>query len=90
MSNCFIVFSMIYWSESYGNYIFPIIYVSPMTGDSIRQFVYVKLEYPISLVMDHPSGRLFWADKKKHSIESISTDGNALRLTALDYRNDHR
>ena len=64
--------------------------MSPMKGDRIRQFVYNALEYPVSLVMDHPSGRLFWADKKKHSIESISTDGNALRLIALDYRNDHR
>ena len=62
-----------------------------MTGENVEVFIDWELEYPVSLVIDHPSGRLFWADKKKHSIESIPVDRErGKRLTALDYRNDHR
>ncbi|XP_066928142.1 low-density lipoprotein receptor-related protein 1-like [Clytia hemisphaerica] len=81
---------VIYWSESYGNYIFPKIYKASISGENVEEFVVEQLEYPVSLVMDQPSGRLFWADKKKHSIESISTDGSRLRLTTLDYRKDKK
>ena len=82
--------SVIYWSESYGNYIFPKIYKASISGENVEEFVTEQLEYPVSLAMDQPSGRLFWADKKKHSIESISTDGSRLRLTTLDYRKDEK
>ena len=62
---------MMYWCEDSMD---PVIYEAQMDGTSIRPFVTEKIEYPVSLVVDVPSQRLFWADYKKNSIESIRVD----------------
>ena len=44
----------------------------------------------MSLVVDLPSGRLFWADMKKHSIESVQNKEGTQRITAVDLHRDSR
>lgn len=73
---------MIYWCE---DAIDPVIYEARMDGTSRRAFVTEKIEYPVSLVVDVPSQRLFWADYKKNSIESIRVDQKS-RMVVIDSR----
>lgn len=68
-----------YWCE---NSFPPIIYSANMNGYDIKQFVDTRLELPTGLTIDFPSSRLFWADTKKNTIESVLLNGSA-RITVL-------
>lgn len=60
-----------------------------MDGTAKTIFINTTLQFPVSLVIDQPANRLFWADLKKHSIESINLDGIS-RLVTIDYHKDPR
>ena len=58
----------------------PEINVALLDGTNESIFISDRLMYPTSLQIDLTSQRLFWADMKKHSIESVSLDGSSRRI----------
>jgi len=70
----------IYWSESSYK---PMIFKARLDGTNVTEFITKDVVYPTSLQVDLTSERLFWADMKKHAIESIRLDGTS-RITVLD------
>ena len=54
-----------------------------MNGEDVQEFVTSKLEFPTGVAIDYPSSRLFWADMKKNTIESVLFNGSS-RITTLD------
>ncbi|XP_011062100.1 PREDICTED: vitellogenin receptor-like, partial [Acromyrmex echinatior] len=67
----------IYWCDWSSN---PHIAVAGMDGKNIRIFVSKNLKAPQSLTIDYPTNRLYWADIKSKTIETILLDGTDRRL----------
>jgi sugar lactone lactonase YvrE len=49
--------------------------VASMDGSGRKTLVGTSLLWPTGLAVDYPGRRLYWADPKTGSIESIRTDG---------------
>lgn len=69
----------IYWTDEFSS---PRIGVSGMDGKNIRTFVSENLGWPVSVAIDYPSERLYWADTKLKIIESIRLNGLDRRVSA--------
>ncbi|XP_047139272.1 low-density lipoprotein receptor-related protein 1 isoform X1 [Hydra vulgaris] len=70
-----------YWCE---NSFEPQIFEAYMDGSNVKSFFSENLEFPTSLVVDPASKRLFWADMKKQTIESVVLDGT-LHMVVIDF-----
>ena len=69
-----------YWCEHTFE---PVIFSAYMDGSDIMPFFTENLEFPTSLAADPSSQRLFWADMKKHSVESVRFDGT-MHMVVVD------
>lgn len=54
----------------------PRIETAYMNGNKRRVLVSTGLLWPTGLTLDHPAGRLYWADPKTGTVESIKYDGS--------------
>ena len=73
--------SFIFWCENTYN---PKIYKALIDGTNKTTFISERLVYPTSLQTDLTSQRLFWADMKKHSIESVNIVDGSARFVVMD------
>ena len=62
-----------YWTDS-GQ--LPAIWTAKMDGTNPQIFVSDRLEWPTGLALDLPAKRIFWADTKQRSINSVNMDGS--------------
>ena len=62
-----------YWTDS-GR--IPAIWAAKMDGTKPTIFLSERLERPTGLALDLPAKRIFWADTKQRSINSINMDGS--------------
>lgn len=53
----------------------PRIEAASMDGSGKKVIVENGVEWPTSISIDHPAGRIYWADPKSHMIESVLLDG---------------
>lgn len=51
-----------------------------LDGSGRRLLASKNLVYPTGLAVDQPNGRLYWADPKTYSIETMSFDGSDRHL----------
>ena len=54
----------------------PAIWTAKMDGTNPKVFLTDRLEWPTGLALDFPAKRIFWADTKQRSINSINLDGS--------------
>ena len=62
-----------YWTDSGYK---PAIWTAKMDGTNPKIVVSSRIEWPTGLALDLPSKRIFWADTKQHSINSVKMDGS--------------
>ena len=62
-----------YWTDS-GQ--LPAIWTAKMDGTNPQIFLSDRLEWPTGLALDLPAKRIFWADTKQRSINSVNMDGS--------------
>ncbi|RLU26777.1 hypothetical protein DMN91_000574 [Ooceraea biroi] len=68
---------MMYWCN-WGSQ--PSISQAGMDGRNVSLFVTENLEWPNSVSIDYPNGRLYWVDTKLRKVESIRLDGTDRRV----------
>lgn len=54
-----------------------------MDGSQRKKIVTDNLTWPNGLTMDHPTDTIYWVDAKKHTIESVKTDGTKRRIVSF-------
>ena len=57
----------------------PIIFEARLDGSALKPLVSEQMSWPVSLAIDYPARRLYWADMKKRTIETIRLDGTERR-----------
>ena len=58
-----------------------------MDGNKRRRLVSENIVWPTGLAIDHPAGRLYWADPKSMTISSVNFEGNDRHV--IDLRKYH-
>lgn len=75
-----------YWSD-WGDR--PLIAHSTMAGANAVDFVNKSIYWPNGIAIDLPSERLYWADAKLMTLESIKFDGTDRRVIEFYPKSNH-
>lgn len=62
---------------------------SDMDGKNRKTLISDNLDWPNGLAIDRPSGRLYWNDAKRRSIESSDLQGRDRRVIVKEVRKFH-